>query len=58
MWRERPWAWPAAGLYAAQVAIGMLVWNLRDERGLGLLGLAAFALFGALALALWRYRPR
>ncbi len=55
-WKERPWVWPATALYIAQVAVGMLVWSLLDERGGGLLqGGIAFTLFGSLAVALWRY---
>ena len=60
LWKDRPWALPAAAVYTAQVAIGMLVWSvsaLGGARGLAL-GAAAFVLFGALALALWRARPR
>jgi len=56
----RPWMWPWASLYVAQVAVGMLVWMaLRGDAGFGglALSLAAFGAFGALALALWRARP-
>jgi deazaflavin-dependent oxidoreductase (nitroreductase family) len=31
----RPWMWPWAGVYAAQVVIAMVVWNLVNERGGG-----------------------
>jgi cyanate permease len=42
-----------------QVALAMLVWNVREEGGMGWPGgLVAFALFGALAVALWRYGRR
>jgi hypothetical protein len=59
LWKERPWACPAAALYSAQVAFGMLVWNLRDERGLGIAGgMASAAPFALLAVALWRERRR
>jgi hypothetical protein len=34
-WRMRPWMWPWAAVYAAQISIGMLVWNLLDPRGAG-----------------------
>jgi hypothetical protein len=58
-WKERSWALPAAALYMTQVAVGMLVWNLRDERGMGLLGgLAAGAPFALLTVVLWRARRR
>jgi hypothetical protein len=57
--KQRSWVWPAAALYAVQVAIGMLVWNVREESGMGWPGgLVAFALFVALAVALWRYGSR
>ena len=57
--RMRPWLWPWAALYSAQVAIGALVWNLRDDRGHGWLGgLPVFAGCMALAVALWRARDR
>jgi len=58
LWKERPWVWPAASLYAAQVAVGMLVWTLLYEPGALLLGGFATALFAALAVALWRQRGR
>jgi hypothetical protein len=60
LWRERDWAWPAAALYTAQVAIGMLVWNvLYPELGGGWpVGVAGLLVFGALAVALWRYGRR
>jgi hypothetical protein len=57
-WRMAAWVWPAAALYVAQIAIGMLVWCVRDERGPGVVaGLVAFAVFAALAWLLWRARP-
>jgi hypothetical protein len=57
---ERAWAWPAAALYTAQVAVGMLVWNvIYPERGGGwLVGGAGLVAFGALAVGLWRYGRR
>lgn len=64
-WHMRPWMWPWAALYAAQVAIAMLVWPLlyREEIGGGTLraavfGAVSFAAFAALAVALWRAKPR
>jgi hypothetical protein len=59
-WRMRRWMWPWAALYAAQVALGFLVWPVLYVGGgrgwlLGVVGAAAFA---ALALALWRARER
>ena len=32
----KPWMWPWAGVYAAQVVIAMVVWNLVNPRGGGL----------------------
>jgi len=56
-WKMKRWMHPWAALYVAQVAIGMLVWSLLDERGSLLTGVIPFALFGALAVAVWRARP-
>ncbi|MEZ5561188.1 MAG: hypothetical protein R3E86_21920 [Pseudomonadales bacterium] len=57
-WRMRSWMWPWAALYAAQVSLGMLVWNLLDPRGGGwLAGLIAGLVFLVPAVALWRARP-
>jgi hypothetical protein len=58
-WRMRPWMWPWAAVYAAQVSVGMLVWNLHDPRGAGwLAGLVAASVFLAPTVALWRARDR
>jgi hypothetical protein len=58
-WKMRSWLWPWAALYVAQIGLGMLVWNLRDPRGIGWFwGALAAALFAALAIALWRSRGR
>ena len=58
-WRMRPWMHPWAAVYWGQVAVGMLVWSLLYEEGVSsvVLGLASFAVFGALTLALWRAQP-
>ena len=32
----KPWMWPWAGVYAAQVVIAMVVWNFVNARGGGL----------------------
>jgi short-subunit dehydrogenase len=60
LWRMRPWLWPWAAVYAGQVAIGMLVWPILYRGGFGgvVMGVVAFALFGALTLALWRAREQ
>jgi short-subunit dehydrogenase len=59
-WRMRSWMWPWASVYVGQVAIGMLVWPILYRGGLAgfAMGAAAFVLFGALAVALWRARDR
>ena len=63
-WHMRPWMWPWAAVYAAQVAIAMVVWPLlyADEvgganRAVGV-AVLAFEAFGALTVALWRAKPR
>jgi len=55
----RPWLWPWAAVYTAQVALGMLVWNAVYVEGfIGLaLGLISFLPFLGLAWALWEARP-
>ncbi len=57
-WRMRPWAWLAAALYVAQVAVAMLVWNLIyvDSAWNGYYGAASALPFAALAFLLWRSR--
>jgi short-subunit dehydrogenase len=64
-WHMRPWMWPWAAVYAAQVAIAVLVWPLlyREEVGGGvaravLFAALSFAAFAALTIALWRARER
>jgi hypothetical protein len=57
--KMRPWMWPWASLYAAQVAVGMLIWNgiyVGGFVGL-LLGLVSFMPFLGIAWALWEARP-
>jgi hypothetical protein len=58
-WRSCSWMWPWAAVYTAQVAVGMLVWNLRELEGgsAWVAGIAAFIPFAALARALWNARP-
>ena len=54
-WKMRPWMFPWAALYTAQIALGMLVWSFLDERGGGIVsGLVVATVFLALAVALWR----
>ena len=58
-WRMRPWMWPWAAVYVAQIAVGMLVWNLLDPRGAGWLGgSVAAGAFLIPTFALWRARAR
>ena len=59
-WRMRSWMWPWAAAYTAQIAVGMLIWNLREiDGGRGwFAGVAAFVPFAALTYALWNARPR
>ncbi len=58
-WKMRPWMWPWAAVYAAQVSLGMLVWNLRDARGRGIVGgVVAALVFLVPTVALWRARAR
>jgi hypothetical protein len=56
-WKMRPWMWPWAAIYTAQVSLGMLVWNLRDARGRGWTGgVVAALIFLIPTVALWRAR--
>jgi hypothetical protein len=52
--------WPWAAAYTAQIAVGMMVWNLREFEGAWawLAGVGSFAPFAALTYALWKARPR
>ncbi|HZR81408.1 MAG TPA: hypothetical protein VFD92_09970 [Candidatus Binatia bacterium] len=57
-WRMRRWMWPWAAIYAAQVAIGMIVWGavyVGGWRG-WLEGIVGFVPFAAVTIALWRSR--
>lgn len=57
LWHMKPWLWPWAAVYCAQVVIGMLVWNLLDPRGGGWpAGAVAAAVFALPTVALWRAR--
>ncbi len=59
LWHMKRWLWPWAAVYAAQVAISMLVWPLL-QRGTEALpmGIVAFAIFMIPTIALWRARPQ
>ncbi len=54
-WRMRPWMWPWAAVYVAQVAFGMLLWPIVYIGGVAgfVLGVASVLPFGGLTLALW-----
>ena len=61
-WKMSRWMWPWAAVYATQVVLAMLVWNLIDERGGGWpAGLASAVVLAVPAAALWcakgRFRP-
>jgi short-subunit dehydrogenase len=57
-WRMRPWMWPWAAAWTAQLAFGMLVWPIVYRGGVGgwVLGLAGGAVFGGIAWALYNAR--
>jgi hypothetical protein len=59
-WHMRRWMWPWASVYAAQVAIGMVVWSLWAFDGARAAGtaVATGAPIAAIAVALWRARDR
>lgn len=54
-WRMRPWMWPWAAAYCAQMTFGMFLWPLVYVGGIGgwLTGIASLALFGTVTAALW-----
>ncbi|MCU0668369.1 MAG: SDR family oxidoreductase [Myxococcota bacterium] len=57
-WRMRPWMWPWAGVYVAQITVATTIWlvlNVGGMRG-GLLGAASAVVYGALTIALLRAR--
>lgn len=57
-WTLRPWIWPWASIYAFQVALGHLVWNLTSAAGGGWsAGLWQLAVFCLPAVALLWARP-
>ena len=58
-WKMSRWMWPWAAVYAAQVAVAMLVWSLVDPRGSGLLaGAISAAVLLIPTVALWLAKPR
>jgi len=59
-WRMRPWMWPWAAAYAAQVALSMLIWGIVHLEGFGGMLVALFSPvpFLGLAAALFLERER
>ncbi len=63
-WHMRPWLWPWAAVYAAQIAVSMLVWPLlyTDEVGGSgralVAALVSFSAFAVLTVALWQAKDR
>ncbi len=57
-WKMRAWMWPWSGLYAAQVALGMLIWSLLDSRGSLITGVIAMAVLLVPTVALFRAKAR
>ena len=54
-WKMRSWMHPWAALYIAQIAVGMFVWSLLDERSPGWwVGVISALPFAALAVLTWR----
>ena len=53
-WTMRTWMWPWGAVYALQVAISMLLWNV--TRGSLITGLVSFAVFMIPTVALYRTR--
>jgi len=55
-WRMRAWMWPWAALYAAQVAIGMFIWNVVYVGGARgwLVGIVSFIPLALVARGLWQ----
>jgi hypothetical protein len=54
-WKMRRWMWPWAAVYAAQIAVGTVIWNYLDPRGNAGLG-AVVGAFLIPTIALWRSR--
>jgi hypothetical protein len=54
-WKMKSWMWPWAAVYAAQVMIAMLVWNIVNPHGRGwLAGLVTAAIFSLPVVGLWQ----
>jgi len=58
-WRMRRWVWPWASVYALQIAVGHLVWNVTSPSGAGWgAGWAQLVLFSLPAAGLLWARPK
>lgn len=57
-WRMRSWMWPWAAIYAAQVVIAMVVWNLIDPRGNAWMAVVSGGALAIPMVALWRAREQ
>ena len=55
-WKMKTWMWPWGAVYALQVAVSMLVWNV--TRGSIVAGTVSFAVFMIPTAALYRSRER
>lgn len=54
LWNMRPWMRFWGTVYAAQVAIAMVVWGLLDERGSVVMAVVSGILFGWLTVKYWQ----
>lgn len=57
-WKMKAWLHPWAAVYVLQIAAGMLIWSISDDRGSGFVsgGITAMVFIG-LAVALLRSKP-
>ena len=55
--KMKSWLWPWASLYVFQIAIGMMVWVVLNDKIHWYLGVIPGTLFTVLAVALWRAKP-
>lgn len=54
LWKMKPWMRVWGTVYAGQVAIAMVVWNLLDDRGSLVKAVISGGVFGWLTVAYWR----